>query len=58
MVASGSDYRELRQMTRFHTDLSQIMTSVMNRMESLNHMEEADKTVRKIVRNSLTRLTH
>ena len=40
-------YRELRQMTRFHTDLSQIMTSVMNRMESLNHMEEADKTVRK-----------
>ena len=40
-------YRELRQMTRFHADLSQIMTSVMNRMESLNHMEEADKTVRK-----------
>lgn len=40
-------YRELCQMTRFHTDLSQIMTSVMNRMESLNHMEEADKTVRK-----------
>ena len=40
-------YRELRQMTRFHADLSQIMTSVMNRMESLNHVEEADKTVHK-----------
>ena len=40
-------YRELRQMTRFHADLSQIMTSVMNRMESLSHMEKADKTVRK-----------
>ena len=34
-------------MTRFHADLSQIMTSVMNRMESLSHMEKADKTVRK-----------
>ena len=40
-------YRELRQMTRFHADLCRIRTSVSNRMEALDHMEGADKSVRK-----------
>ena len=38
-------YRELRQMTRFHADLCQIRTSASNRMEALEHMEGANKSV-------------
>lgn len=40
-------YRELRQMTRFHADLCRIRTSVSNRMEALDHMESAEKSVRR-----------
>ena len=40
-------YQELRQMTRFHADLCRVRTSVSNRMEALDHMESAEKSVRK-----------
>ncbi len=40
-------YRELRQMTRFHADLCEVRTSVVNRMEALDHMEGVSKSVRK-----------
>ena len=40
-------YRELRQLTRFRTDLCKLRTSVTNRQESLLHMEGASKNVQK-----------
>ena len=40
-------YRELRQMTRFHTDLCEVRTSVANRMEALDHMESTARSVHK-----------
>ena len=49
-------YCELRQMTRFHADLSQIMTSVMNPWSHSIIWRKQTRQSARIVRNSLTRL--